>query len=587
MTAALQPHLALAPAALDVERRDDTSLVLRSPQPLQPGVRCLGDWLRAGASRHGDRPLLAERTRAGDGWRQVTYAGALDAATRIGQALLDRGLGPERPLMILSENGVDHGLLTLGAADVGVPVVPVSPAYSLLSSDHAKLRAIARQVTPGAVFAADPLRYAKALQALGLPATPIDALLDTAPGAAAADAHARLGPDTLVKVLYTSGSTGDPKGVVNTQRMITANQQQAAQVWRFLDDTPPVIVDWLPWSHTFGGNFTFHLALAHGGTLYVDGGRPMPGAIEQTVANLREIAPTLYCNVPRGFDLLLPYLESDAAFRRHFFSRCEMVFYAAAALPQPLWDRLERLAQAERQGRMALVSAWGSTETAPMATAVHYADAGVGVIGLPVPGCEIKLVPNAGKLEARLRGPNITPGYWRQPALTVAAFDEEGFYRIGDALRFADEARPERGLVFDGRVAEDFKLNSGTWVHVGALRLRLVEAGDGLIQDAAITGHGRDQVGALLFLHPARAAALAPQALQDALHAALQRLRSATTGSSLFVQRALVTAEAPSMDAGEINDKGYLNQRAVLMRRAGDVARLYAMPHDPDVIVLA
>jgi feruloyl-CoA synthase len=389
----------------------------------------------------------------------------------------------------------------------------------------------------------------------------------------------------VAKILFTSGSTGAPKGVINTHRMLCANQQMLAQVWPFLEDKAQTIVDWLPWNHTFGGNFCFNLMLRNGGTFFIDGGKPAPGLIETTARNLKEVAPTLYFNVPRGFDLLLPFLEKDAELRRSFFRDLDMLFYAAAALPQNLWERLEAMAVTEKGGALAMISSWGSTETAPSAAAVHYPIERAGVIGLPNPGCELKLVPAAGKLEVRVRGPHVTPGYFRREDLTRAAFDEEGFYRIGDAMKFADPAAPEKGLVFDGRVAEDFKLSSGTWVHVGAVRVKLIAAGNPLIQDAVITGHDRDEVGALIFPSPA-AKDLAPEALRAKIAAALAAL-AAEGGSSMHPTRALVTVEPPSIDATEITAMGYINPRAVLERRAALVEKLHAAQPGAEVITAA
>ncbi len=583
MATRLHSRLRFAPAKVELERRADGALVLRSPQKLRAHERCVGEWLVKWAQQSPERPFLAER--AGEGWRKVTYAQALDAARRIGQALLERGLGPEKPLAILSDNSVDHGLLALGALHAGVPVAPISPAYSLMSKDFAKLKAIFGLLKPGLVWVDDAKKYGAALAAVGAEPTPIAPLLERAPGARLDEAFGKVGPDTVAKILFTSGSTGLPKGVINTQRMLVSNQQMLAQVWPFLEDRVQTICDWLPWNHTFGGNFCFNMMLRNGGTFHIDGGKPAPGLIETTAKNLKEVSPTLYFNVPRGFDLLLPFLEKDADLRRNFFRDLDMLFYAAAALPQNLWERLEAMAVAEKGGELAMISSWGSTETAPSAAAVHYHIERAGVIGLPNPGCELKLVPAAGKLEVRVRGPHVTPGYFRREDLTRAAFDEEGFYRIGDAMKFADPAAPEKGLVFDGRVAEDFKLSSGTWVHVGAVRVKLIAAGNPLIQDAVITGHDRDEVGALVFPSPA-AKDLAPEALRAKIAQALGSL-AAEGGSSMHPTRALVTADPPSIDANEITDKGYINQRAVLERRAALVDKLHAKRPDPEVITAA
>jgi len=567
----LHSDLAFAQARVDVENRPDGSVLLRSPLALGNVTRCVGEWLVNWAEKAPERPFLAER--AGESWRKVTYREALDTTRRIGQSLLERGLGPDRPVAVLSDNSVDHGLLMLGAMHAGVPIVPVSPAYSLMSQDHAKLKHIFDLVHPGMTWVSDPARFSPALAAVGATATPLDALLQATPGARIDEAFARLGPDTVAKILFTSGSTGVPKGVINTHRMLCSNQQSWAQLWPFVERRPPVLCEWLPWNHTFGGNATFNMVLRNGGTFYIDGGKPMPGLVEATARNLREISPTMYFNVPRGFDLLLPFLESDAALRENFFRDLDMVFYAGAALPQNLWERIEKLAVAHNGGRLAMLSAWGSTETAPMATCVHAHIERAGVVGTPAPGCTLKLLPSGGKLEIRVKGPNVTPGYYKRDDLTQAAFDEEGFYRIGDAMKFADPADPARGLVFDGRVAEDFKLSTGTWVSVGTVRVHLIAAGNPIIQDAVITGHDRDEIGALVFLSQV-AKDMPPGAVAAKLQSALRELGSG--GSSTHPVRLLAMAAPPSIDTGEITDKGYLNQRAVLENRAALVEQLYA-----------
>ena len=577
----LHSRLRFAPADVRVERRADGTTLLRSPQPLGPYARAVGDWLVYWYQRAPDRTFIAERK--GDGWRRVSYRDALSDARRIGQALLNLGLNADRPVAVLSDNSVDHALLAMGAMHVGIPVAPISPAYSLMSKDFAKLRYIFDLLKPGLVFAAEVEKFAPALAAVGATSTPVARLLETNPGSTLELAFSRLTPDTVAKILFTSGSTGTPKGVINTHRMLCANQQMLAQVWPFLEDKVQTIVDWLPWNHTFGGNFCFNVILRNGGTLYIDNGKPAPGLAELTAKNLREISPTMYFNVPRGFDLLMPMLEQDAGLRRNFFRDLDMVFYAGAALPQNLWERLEKLAVAEKGGELAMISSWGSTETAPSAAAVHYPIERAGVIGLPNPGCELKLVPATGKLEVRVKGPNVTPGYYRRDDLTKAAFDEEGYYCIGDAMKFADPAAPEKGLVFDGRVAEDFKLTTGTWVHTGAVRVKLIAAGNPLIQDAVITGHDRDEIGALVFLSPGAATDLPPEAIRDRLSQALKEL-AGEGGSSTHPTRLLVMAEPPSIDGNEITDKGYINQRAVLERRTALVDQLYAVPVAPEVI---
>jgi feruloyl-CoA synthase len=568
----MHSNLKFAPREVSVEKRGDGSLLLRSPQPLGPTVRCVTEWLVRWALEAPDRIFLCERKN--EGWRRISYLETYGAARILGQALLTLGLGPDRPVAILSDNGIDHALLALGAMHVGIPVVPISPAYSLMSKDFGKLKQIFELVRPGLVYASEPEKFAPALAAVGATSASVTKMLETNPGSTLEREHSKINEKTLAKILFTSGSTGVPKGVINTHGMLCANQQQLAQAWRFVAERPPVVVDWLPWNHTFGGNYVFNLVLRNGGTLYIDGGKPVPGLVETTVRNLKEISPTMYFNVPRGFDLLLPFLEQDAELRRNFFADLDVLFYAAAALPQNLWDRLKKLSEQENNRKMAMLSAWGSTETAPLATSVHFLMERPGIIGLPVAGCELKLVPAAGKLEVRVRGPNVTPGYYRRDDLTKAAFDEEDFYRIGDAVKLADPADAAKGIVFDGRIAEDFKLATGTWVHVGALRVKLIAAGDPLIQDAVITGHDRNEIGALVFLSGS-AKDVVPEEIKKKLSEALKKL-SKEPGSSTHPVRLLVMTEPPSIDANEITDKGYMNQRAVLEQRAALVEELYS-----------
>jgi feruloyl-CoA synthase len=576
--------------------------------------RSIGMLLERWAGAEPDRLFLAERASAG-GWRHLTYEGAAQAANAVGQALLDRGLGPGRPLMILAENGIDHAAMMLGAMHVGVPVVPVSTAYARLSQDFGKLRYIFDLVEPGLIYVDEADRYARALETIGatrieivasrgtVPGcrlTHISALTEIRPTPAVDRAFAGVGPDTVAKILFTSGSTGQPKGVINTQRMMCANQESAAAAWTFLTDHPPVIVDWLPWNHTFGGNHNFNMMLRNGGTLYIDEGKPVPALIGRTVANLREVSPTVYFNVPRGYAALLDHLEADEVLRKMFFARLDLLFYAAAALPQTLWDRLEKLGLEVRGRKVPFISSWGLTETAPAVTMVHYTIERPGNIGVPGPGMEVKLAPDGDKLEIRVKGPNVTPGYFKAPELTAKAFDEEGWLKTGDAVRLADPANPAAGLLFDGRTAENFKLSSGTWVNVGMLRPAVIAAGAPVIEDAVITGHDRDAIGVLIFPSLAGLRSLCPEAgseakldrlaaepaVRKALTEGLARHNRAVQGSSMKIARCLILTEPPSIDANEITDKGYLNQRAVLAKRAALVERLHAEAAAPDVIVI-
>ncbi|MFC5745718.1 feruloyl-CoA synthase [Actinomadura rugatobispora] len=577
------------------ERLDDGSTILRSALPLGPHARNMAAPFREGARKHPDRLLVADRAEGE--WREVTYGAALRAVDGLAQALLDRGAAG-RPVMILSGNGIEHLLLTLACFTVGSPVVPVSTAYSLLDPAHVKLRAMVGLVEPAVVFADDPQAYASAL---GTSAGQVLAGREefrkwaaTAPTPEVRERFAAVEPDTVAKILFTSGSTGLPKGVINTHRMLCANQRMLRRIWPFVAEEPPVMLDWLPWSHTFGGNHNVGLALANGGSLYVDDGRPGPDLVRRTVRNLAEVRPNVYFNVPAGYASLLPHLERDRAFAEAFFSRMRFVFFAAAALPQQIWDGITRVA-ASVGAEATMTTSWGCTETAPAATSAYFASGRSDCIGLPVPGVSIKLAPVGPKLEIRVKGPSVTPGYFNDPARTREAFDEDGYYRTGDAVRMVDDDDPEKGLVFDGRISEDFKLSTGTWVSAGTLRTQLLNASQGLLADAVLTGHDTPYIGALVWLNPAKAEALAgsgepfpgPPQVRAALAAALTRLNAAGSGTSRRIARALVLDEPASLADGEITDKGYINQRAVLDRRAHLVRMLHTDPLPEQVILPA
>jgi len=588
------------------EGREDGTLLLRSAEPLGPYAPSMAHLFRDHAEAHPDRPLTSQRE--GERWRSVTWGEARTAADGLAQAFLDRGLRPDRPLMILSGNSVEHLLMTLGAHTAGVPVLPISAAYSLLSQDHERVRAIVDRCRPGMVFADDAERFGPALDAVGATVPQhvvargrrdggerFAELAGTAPGTAVERAFEAVGPDSVAKVLFTSGSTGVPKGVVNTHRMLCSNQQALGQVWPFMHTEPPILVDWLPWSHTFGGNHNLNQVLAYGGTMYIDDGKPAPALFERSVSALREVPPTVYYNVPAGFALLAPRLEQDRELAEMFFSRLRFMFYAAAALPEALWQRLSDVAADVADRPVPLTASWGCTESAPGATTAHFSTARCGCIGVPLPGVTVKLVPEGDKREIRLAGPNVTPGYHGDPDATAAAFDDEGFYRTGDAVRPVDPDDPDQGLLFDGRLAEDFKLATGTWVAVGKLRTMLVSEAGGVLRDAVIAGQDRDYAAALAWIDQPEArrlcdadadVALDDERLNRHLAACLKRL-NADAGSASRIERLVLLEAPPDLDAGEITDKGYINQRAVLERRNDVVQRLFASASAPGVITPA
>jgi len=551
--------------AIDAERRGE-ALYLRSPHALPAYPRTMTERLDHWALHAPERVFLAQRAPDGS-WLRLTYAQARSRARRVAAALLARGLSAERPLAVLSGNDIEHGLLELAAMYIGVPYAPVSPAYSLVSSDFAQLRRVIELVTPGLVYVSHKNQFQRAIDAACRGIEVVDSLPGRDAESEVDAAHARVGPDTIAKFLFTSGSTGSPKAVINTQRMWCSNQEMVRETLTWVQDEPPVMVDWAPWHHTAGGNKDFGMVLYNGGTLYIDEGKPLPGAIEATVRNLREVAPNWYFTVPKGYEMLLPHLKADPALRRNFFSRLKALWFAGAGVSQHVFDEFKALAYETCGEQILFLTGLGSTETAPYTVARTWDSADASNMGLPPLGVEMKLVPMGdGRYEARLKGPHITPGYWRQPELTRAAFDEQGFYRLGDAFALADEANPAAGLLFRGRISEDFKLSTGTWVHVGPLRAKFIEHFAPLVRDVVITGQGRSELGALVF----------PAGKVDPidLRARLQSMPS--TGSSNHIARMLVLDEPPSLDAGEMTDKGSLNQRAVLARRAAMVEELYA-----------
>lgn len=603
------------PSEIVIERRHagDDVYYIRSAHPLGDYPPNLTAKLDYWATEAPSRIFFAQRNAGGE-WRSLTYAQALTTVRTIGQALLEAKLSSDRPLVILSDNDLEHAMLGLAALYVGVPYAPISPAYSLVATDFAKLRHILELLTPGLVFAADGEMYARAIEQVLPPEVPVvvtrnesprrrtsvfSSLTEKPATLAVNTAHARVTGDHIAKFLFTSGSTGQPKGVINTHRMLASNQEMIRTSLAFFQDEPPVIVDWAPWHHTAGGNHNIGLVLYNGGSFYIDGGKPTISGIAETVRNLREIAPTWYFNVPKGYEALLPYMRRDKRLRETFFSRLKAMFYAGAGLAQHVLDEFEELAFKTVGEEILVLTSLGSTETGPFALVRTWDSHLANNVGFPASGLELKLAPVEGKLEARLRGPNITPGYWRQPEQTAKAFDEEGFYRLGDALKFADPRDPAQGLLFDGRIAEDFKLATGTWVSVGTLRSKFIDHCAPYVRDVVVAGADRDEIGVLIVPDADACLGLCPDLPRDAsmgtlladervkrrFQALLDDFAGQSTGSSNRFARAIFLDSPLSLDAGEITDKGSVNQRAVLQNHQNLVEELYRSPPSQRVVL--
>ena len=597
--------------AVEIERRADGSILMRSKEPLGPYPKVLTERLFSTAAAHPERVFVAERGRSG-GWETLTYGEVARKVRSVAQALLDRGLDAERPIAILSAGSNAHALLALAATHAGIPYCPVSPAYSLIAKDFSKLDHVLGLLTPGLVFVEDAETFQRALAGTSVSGfeivaahgaekfgyTAFDALAATQATDAVDAAHAAIDPDDINKVLFTSGSTGAPKGVINTHRMVCSNEQMFLQALPVMGTRPPVLLSWLPWHHTSGANMILRMTVYHGGTLYIDEGKPLPGLIDKTIANLRDISPTGYFSAPSAFHEMIPILRADRALREKFFRDLSFFYYSGSSMPEPLIAAMDELAIETVGARVPFFSNYGATETSPVTLMVNWPDPRGGLVGLPVPGVEFKLAPADGKYEACQRGPNVMPGYWRQPELSAKVFDDEGFYHFGDAVGPIDPDDLSAGLRYEGRLGENFKLLTGTWVSVGMLRDRLITAAAPLIKDVVVTGENREQVGALIFPDPLQARKLAslPEAtpaveafthpeVRASLQAVLDRLAQESTGSSTFIARAAILSEPPKPEAGELTDKGSVSQKTMLNTRAADIDLLYSGSPPANVIV--
>jgi len=597
-----------------IERRPDGSVVYELKEPLEPYPVRLTERLEHWARVTPERALLARRTPDGKSWESLTYRQAFDGARALGQALLRRGLSPSRPLMILSDRGFEHALFALAALHVGVPYIPVTPAYSLLSQDFSKLKQLVAVCTPGLVFADDGAQYGRALREVfgGVECVVVGPLPEGRAGSRVAEwlktpitddvekAFNAIGPDTVGKIMFTSGTTGAPKGVIYPQRMLCSNRQQVAQVFAFLQDGPPDLVDWLPWHHTFGGTHNFGMVLYGGGTYYLDPGKPTPEEIGPTVQALREVAPVVYLNTPQGLASLIPHLKSDKALREKFFSKLALIYYGGASLPEYIWAELDELAVRTIGQRVLIMSGIGGTEAGPTPMSAAWDPRREAIAGLPVPGVRVKVSPVGTKLEIRFAGDCVTPGYWKDPERTAASFDEEGFFCSGDAATFIDPQRLELGLRFDGRIAENFKLSSGTWVNVAELRLHALNVFGPYARDIVIAGHDRDYLTAIVFpdveacralcddLHdptPGVEQIINNSGVRTHFQKGIDKLAARSGGSSARIARIVLEAEQPTIDNGELSAKSAVSQRNVLERRRDVVEELYRMPPTPRTLV--
>lgn len=602
----------LAVASTLCEYREDGSFIMKSPEKLKPYARCVGEWLDYWADKKPNHPFLSERE--GDGWKSLTYAETRDKVGRIAQGLLNLKMPTCHPIVFLSGNGLSQALVTLAAYHVGIPVATISAAYSLRPTDFSRLNWILNTLEPSAVFVDDGAKYEKALRGVEVDsrliieknaelfpqAVTFDSLLEATETEEVNHYFEQVGPNTVARYLMTSGSTADPKFVVHTQRVLCSNQQAISQCWRFIEESEIVVVDWLPWSHVFASNHNFNIVLRNGGSLYIDDGMATDQKIERTIENIKMVKPTLYFNVPRGYELLLPYLEEDQELAEALFGRLELLFYAGAALPKVAWNRLEKVASSCRTTPLFIATEWGTTETAPVITNVHYTIDGPGNIGLPVPGVEVKFVPNEEKYEMRVRGEFIFTRYLGDPAMTENAFDEEGFYYTGDAGYLANPQRPEQGIIFDGRITEDFKLNTGTWVSAGVLRPLLVDAFSPYALDFVITGHDQKYASAMMF--PTKELYLLADDPEQKLDVAelsehpkvrkelltrMHQFYKENSGSSRHIKRLIILDALPCLESGETTDKAYINQRKTLARRQDQVMKLYAAHPGREVIRLS